>query len=163
MNSTVSLLDNFSVEFREFNDALSSAGAYGALRYLNKRTPHRFTGVYKYVGNTLQNIVLYDRYDPTIHMGADTPLAATYCSLLQKQQALEINDASEDERVKGVIETSVVSYCGVSIKDDEGNPFGSLCHFDMNRCQERYSDFPLLEAAAKVLYNYIHSDKFTNQ
>lgn len=162
MNSTTSSQENFIVEFQEFNAALESAGVYGALRYLNKRTPHRFTGIYKYEGSMLRNVALYDRYDPKIYQGDDAPLAATYCSMLQKEQSLEVNDSAEDDRVKGIIITPVVSYCGVSMKDADGKPFGSLCHFDMNRCQERFSDFPLLQAASEVLYDYIHSENFSN-
>ena len=37
-------------------------------------------------------------------------------------------------------------------RDSHGKAFGTLCHYDMNRCQERTTDLPLLEAAASLLY-----------
>lgn len=145
-------------ELQEFKAALETSGVHGALGYLNKRTPHRYTGIYRYDGDTLRSVAIYDRYEPDVQIGEDAPMAATYCSLLLKQQTLEITDAAEDERVKGVVITPVVSYCGVSIKDSKGNPFGSLCHFDMKRCQQRLSDFPLLEAAAEILYHHLYPE-----
>jgi len=76
--------------------------------------------------------------------------------LVDRHQApLEITDAATDPRVKGVIDTPVVSCCGVLIQDWEGNAFGSLCHYDMQRCQERTTDLPLLEAAAALLYRHL--------
>ncbi|MFD2513189.1 hypothetical protein ACFSRY_04880 [Pontibacter locisalis] len=157
MNSTKTSSDFFAKELQEFKDALKASGIHGALHYLNTRTPHRYTGIYKFDGENLRNLALYDRFDSTLTKGEDAPMSATYCSLVQKQQALEITDATEDSRVKGKIITPVVSYCGVLLRDADGKPFGTLCHFDMQRCQERISDFPLLKAAAGILYSYLHS------
>ncbi|TPE43446.1 hypothetical protein [Pontibacter mangrovi] len=147
----------FEKELQEFKEALGSAGIHGALRYLSHRTPHRFTGIYRYDGEMLRNVAIFDKYDPALKKGEDAPMKATYCSLLQVRQALEIMDATEDERVKGLVVTPVTSYYGVLMRDAHGRPFGSLCHFDMKRCQERLNDFPLLEAAAKVLYDHLLS------
>lgn len=157
MRNEVSTSDDFSNELRDFKAALETSGVHGALRYLNKRTPHRYTGFYKYDGDTLRNLAIYDKYDPNVQKGEDAPMAATYCSLLQKQQALEIFDATEDVRVKGIVLTPVTSYCGVLVRDTNGFPFGSLCHFDMKRCQPRSTDFPLLQAAAEILYQHLHA------
>lgn len=159
MDTVTSSPDSSLDELQEFKAALETSGVHGALGYLNKRTPHRYTGIYRYEGDTLRNLAIYDRYEPAVQKGEDAPMAATYCSLLQKQQALEITDAAEDTRVRGIVITPVVSYCGVSVKDAKGNPFGSLCHFDMKRCQQRLSDFPLLEAAAEILYRHLHPEE----
>jgi len=157
MDTVTSSPDIFSNELQEFKVALKISGVHGALGYLNKRMPHRYTGIYRYEGDTLRNLAIYDRYEPDARKGEDAPMSATYCSLLQKQEALEIADAAEDARVKGIIITPVVSYCGVLMRNSHGLPYGSLCHFDMNRCQERMSDFPLLQAAAQILYYHLHS------
>lgn len=138
-----------------FKSLLNNSGLHDALGFLCSRTPHRYTGVYKFDGETLRNLALYDSYDPKVIKGEDAPMAATYCSLVQHQGKLEINDAETDRRVKGIIITPVVSYCGVLIRDAEGNPFGTLCHFDMKRCQESVLDFPMLEEAAKYLFTYL--------
>lgn len=144
-------------EIEEFTAVLQQQGAHAALGYLNHRTPHRYTGIYRFAGASLHNEALFDRYEPTVRQADDVPMEATYCSLVGQQQApLEINDATTDARVRGVIETPVISYCGVLVRDAAGKAFGSLCHYDMQRCQERTTDLPLLEAAAALLYSHLH-------
>ncbi len=141
-----------------FKNILIQSGLHDALRFLNHRTPHRYTGVYKFDGDTLRNLTLYDSYDPKLIKGEDAPMAVTYCSLVRTQGKLEINDAENDIRVKNIIITPVASYCGVLIRDAEGKPFGTLCHFDMKRCQEQVLDFPMLEEAAKYLFKYLDNE-----
>jgi hypothetical protein len=159
MTSTSTVDDNdasLQREIGEFTEKLEQQGVHAALQYLNSRTPHRYTGIFRFDNDTLRSEVLFDRYELTLTKGADAPMEATYCSLVGRQQApLEINDATTDARVKGVIDTPVVSYCGVLIRDNEGRAFGSLCHYDMQRCQERTTDLPLLEAAAKLFYKHL--------
>lgn len=148
----------------QFRNLLFTSGVHEALGYLSHRTPHRYTGIYKFNGEKLDNIALYDSYNPKILKGEDAPLATTYCSLVKKQNKFEITDAETDMRVKGTIITPVISYCGVLIKDLDGKPFGTLCHFDMRRCEETSLDFPLLEEAAQLLYSYLEkvNSKVTN-
>ena len=144
---------DFDPNIKEFESQLTTIGLHSALKYLNSRTPHRFTGIYKYDDPTLRNLVLYDSYHPELLKGDDAPMIATYCSLVKSEELLEINNSLEDKRVNGIIITPVISYCGVLIKDNEGNPFGTVCHFDMKRCQERFSDFNLMEEAARLIFN----------
>ena len=78
-------------------------------------------------------------------------MVATYCSLVGRQQAqLEIQDSATDPWTKE-ISMPVVSHCGVPIRDATATSVGSLCHYDMQRCQERTTDLPLLEATAELL------------
>lgn len=128
-----------------------------ALEYLNSRTPHRYTGVFRFDGDMLRNELLFDRYQATVRQGSDVPLAVTYCALVGRQEApLQILDATSDPQAAGV-DTSVISYCGVLIRDVHGKAYGTLCHYDLQRCQERTTDLPLLEAAATLLYQKLHS------
>jgi hypothetical protein len=143
-------------EIGEFESILRQQGIHAALKYLNHRTPHQYTGIFRFDGDTLRNEVLFDRYNPQLLKGDDAPMAATYCSLVGRQEApLEIMDAATDTRAKGVIDTPVVSYCGVLIRDVAGRAFGTLCHYDMQRCEERTTDLPLLQAAAEMLYQHL--------
>ena len=48
-------MSNTTPDLVEFRIALSD-GVHAALRYLNSRTPHRFTGVYRYDGDVLRNM-----------------------------------------------------------------------------------------------------------
>lgn len=141
------------LEIAKLEEILQQQGIHAALKYLNSRTPHRYTGVFRFNGDVLSNEALFDRYDSAVLKGGDTPMEATYCSLVGRQEApLEITDSSADSRVKGLVDTPVVSYCGVLIRDEAGKAFGTLCHYDMQRCEERTTDLPLLQAAAAMLY-----------
>ncbi len=139
-----------------FQQALAAGGVHGALAFLNGRTPHRFTGVYRFDGDILRNEALFDRFEPALRRGGDVPLNDTYCAIVGRSQCdLELLDARVDPRIEPKVNTPVVSYCGTLIRDAHGMPFGTLCHYDMLPCEQRTSDVPLLEAAAAILHRAI--------
>ncbi|MFD2786228.1 hypothetical protein [Hymenobacter rubripertinctus] len=143
-------------EITEFTALLHQQGVHAALGYLNRRTPHRYTGMWRFDGDMLRSEVLFDRKMADVRQGADAPMAATYCSLVGRYEApVQILDATVDPQALG-IETPVISYCGALIRDGQGQAFGTLCHYDLQRCQERTSDQPLLMAAAQLLYERLH-------
>lgn len=140
-----------------FQDALGGSGLHGGLRFLNQRTPHRFTGVYLYDGETLRNVCLFDRFNPAPGQGDDAPIGNTFCSLLpQFDGSLAFAEACKDVRASH-IETPVVSYCGVQLRDQDGAPIGTLCHFDLKPCQPRISDRPFLDRVAPLLQRELQS------
>jgi hypothetical protein len=143
-------------EIDAFTELLQHQGVHAALEYLNHRTPHRYTGLFRFDGDLLRNEVLFDRYQASVRQGVDVPMATTYCALVGRQEApLNILDATVDPQAQGV-DTPVISYCGVLIRDAQGQAYGTLCHYDMHRCQQRTTDLPLLEAAAQLLYRQLH-------
>ncbi len=143
-------------EIDEFAALLHQQGVHAALNYLNHRTPHRYTGVWRFDGDMLRSELLFDRKMADVRQGADAPLAATYCSLVGRTEApVQILDAAADPQALG-IDTPVVSYCGALIRDGQGRAFGTLCHYDLQRCQERTTDQPLLSAAAKLLFEHLY-------
>lgn len=145
---------NIDHDKRRFEAILSSAGISAALRFLNARTPHRYTGIYRYDGDMLRNEYLHDQFHPEVVKGEDVPLAQAYCSIVaHTRSALEVLDAATLPPNQMIAGSPVVSYCGVLIRDYQGEPFGALCHFDMKPCQVRVSDLPLLEAVAPLLFN----------
>ena len=60
-----------------FEEALHRTGLHGALRFLNARTPHRFTGLYCYDGANLRNIALFAQFNPDQVEGNDAPMEKT--------------------------------------------------------------------------------------
>ena len=135
----------------EFEAVLIQHGLHGALRFLNERTPHRFTGMYRYDGAMLRNVALFDQFNPDLVQGDDAPMVNTFCALVPRfGGVLAFADAPRDARAAQV-ETPVVSYCGVQLRDDAGIAQGTLCHFDLKPCEVRTNDIPLLEALAPML------------
>ena len=139
-----------------FAQVLRAQGVHAALGYLNHRTTHRYTGVFRFDGQHSRNEVLFDRYDATVRQGRDVPLVEAFCSLVGRDQTpLQILDASLDSRCKEV-NTLVVSYCGLLMYDAQGRVYGTLCHYDLELCQTLALKLPLLEAAASLLYQALH-------
>ena len=145
----------FRPELRAFTVLLQQS-VHAALEYLNRRTPHRYTGLFRFDGDALHNEALFDRNQPSVQQGTVAPLATTYCALVGRVQApVHFPDAALDPRVQGLVQYPARSYCGVLIHDGLGHPYGTLCHYDLQRCQERTTDIPLLEAAAALFYQYL--------
>lgn len=141
-----------------FEDVLQQTGLHGALRFLNGRTPHRFTGVYRYDGPILRNVGLFDQFNPEQPRGDDAAIDDTFCSLLPRfGGALAFSDASMDPRVSDVV-TPVVSYCGVQLRGGNGVALGTLCHFDLKPCESRTSDLQFLEMLAPLLQRTIEEN-----
>jgi hypothetical protein len=147
--------DEQLLEIGLFTNLLQQQGVHAALEYLNRRTPHRYTGLFRFDGDMLRSEMLFDRNVLSTRQGSDVPLAETYCSLVGQQKApVIILDAPLDPQAQD-IDTSVISYCGVLIRDEHGQAYGTLCHYDMQRCQERTTDLVLLEAAAHLFYQHL--------
>ncbi len=66
-----------------FTSLLQAQGVYATLRFLNSRTPHRFTALYRYDGPILRCEYLYDRFHPAVQSGDDVPMERAYCSIVK--------------------------------------------------------------------------------
>jgi hypothetical protein len=140
-------------DLEELEATLQERGLRGALWFLNARTPHRFTGVFRFDGEMLRSVALVDKWDPLVELGEDVPVASAYCAHLRGTgQPLEVEHGPSDARTPWMSDSAVLSYCGAPILDDKGTPWGAICHFDTSRCEAKNSDMPLLFAAAVVLF-----------
>jgi hypothetical protein len=142
-----------AADLAAFVEALGSGGLSGALAFLNARTPHRFSGVFRFDGDMLRSVALFDKWDPEVQAGEDLPVADAYCAHLRGTgENIEVSDGRRDARVSWMSASPVVSYCGALIQDANHAPWGALCHFDTAPCQAKSSDMPLLTAAAALLH-----------
>jgi hypothetical protein len=136
-----------------FRDALLGGGLISALRFLNQRTSHRFTGVFRFDGDMLRSVALVDKWLPGVERGDDVPLAQAYCAHLKRTgEPLEVEDGATDPRTPWMRQSPVVSYCGSVIRDAAGSPWGALCHFDTAYCQARATELPLLVDASALIF-----------
>lgn len=137
---------------------LQESGLHGALEFLNSRTPHRFTGVYRYDGDMLRNEALYDRFSPDALRGDDVPMPLAYCALVgERGEGLVFADGREDPNVSGKVDTAVISYCGALMRDESGRPYGTVCHFDLDRCQPNVSELERLDEVTPLIYRWLQS------
>jgi hypothetical protein len=140
-------------DLQNFADCLHGQGLPGALRFLNARTSHRYTGVFRFDGDTLRNVALIDRWEAAVTSGEDVPLARAYCAHLARTgESLEVEHGPTDTRVPWMSDSAILSYCGAVINATDGSRWGALCHFDTSRCDSSGSEVPLLEAAANLIY-----------
>src|SRR6266545_936964 len=65
-----------------FERVLEEKGLHGALRVLNATTPYRLTGVYRFQEGLVRSVVLFDRKNPDLTVGADAPWNDSYCRLV---------------------------------------------------------------------------------
>jgi GAF domain-containing protein len=143
-------------DLSRFQLALQSAGLFEGLRYLNGRTPFRFTGVYRFDGDTLRNVALFDRWTPLVRQGADAPVEETFCAIVkQVGDAVQVSDGRTDSRFPWMADNAVVSYCGALIRDAQGRAVGTLCHFDRQPVEPPSSELALLKAAAPLVVHYL--------
>ena len=143
-------------ELERLATALDSGGLPAALRLLNERTPFRFTGVYRFDGDTLRNVALFDRWTPAQTLGHDAPMNETFCAITAGSNApLEVGDGHQDARFPWMQANSVESYCGTPIRDGGGHPLGTLCHFDLKPCESVSSELPLLAHAASLFRPFL--------
>lgn len=140
-------------DLEAFVGRLRSGTLLDGLRYLNSRTPHRFTAVLRFDGDMLRSVAMVDKWLPEVERGDDIPLSQAYCAhLYTTGQPLLVEDGRTDPRTPWMADSPTVSYCGSMIRDTAGTPWGAICHFDPAPCDAKASDVPLLEAAAAVIY-----------
>jgi hypothetical protein len=145
-----------SDQLAQVTEVLRTGSLHAVLKILNARTVHRFTGVYRYDGDTLRNVALFDRFAPDVERGGDAPMVATYCAIVPSVgDSLEVTDGRSDSRFPWMQDNAVVYYCGVQICDHAGAPVGTLCHYDLKRCQTPSGELPLMGAVAPLLYEAI--------
>ncbi len=132
---------------------LGDGGLHSTLQYLNGRTRHRFTGVYRFDAPTLRSVALFDRENPDLLIGGDAPMRETYCAIVgETERAFVTSDTMTDERVVDhPARASVMSYCGVLLRDSDGHAFGSMCHFDLRPRVSHESETAVLEAVAPLI------------
>jgi len=143
-------------DLSNFQTALDKAGLFEALKYLNERTPFRFTGVYRFDGDMLRNVALFDRWSPEARRGADAPMVETFCAIVkQTGNAVQVSNGRTDPRFPWMADNPVMCYCGALVRDIDGNPLGTLCHFDMQPVEPPSSELSLLQSAAPMVLSYV--------
>ena len=146
----------------ELETLLANGGLVPVLRALNVRTSYRFTGLYKYEGSTLRSVALIDRLDPDTIKGEDAPLETTFCGVVRRdRQSFATSEGGADRRAVGLpLRENVLSYCGALLRNPDGTPFGSLCHFDLVTHPVPTEELALLEAFAPSLARAVAVDAF---
>jgi hypothetical protein len=111
---------------------LDAGGVMAALKYLNSRTDHRFTAIYKFQGSMQRAVFLCDKQG---HPDTRFNAIATSESLgrfITVSEPFGVANSATDEFLSEHGHSSVVtSFYGLSLPLTGTRPTGSLCHFDL--------------------------------
>lgn len=149
----IAVEDSLDCLVERFSVLLEGESIHAALAFLNARTRHRFTGVYRFDPPMLRSVCLFDRENPTLRLGGDTPMRETYCALVGERAApFWTADATLDVRLGAhPARDSVIAYFGVPLLGDDGACVGTLCHFDLRPRLAPIGELQLLERAAPLV------------
>ncbi|MET0717426.1 MAG: GAF domain-containing protein [Pseudoxanthomonas sp.] len=141
-----------------FSGLLSQEGGLAAaLAYLNEGVAHRYTAIYRFEGELLRNVALYDKLDqvrPDFLLAV--PFRHSFCQFVLRDQAFQTEDSRLDKRLDGhPYQGVVVSYHSVPLTNEEGALWGTMSHFDMVGHRLPDEEFELLQQAARVLASHL--------
>jgi hypothetical protein len=136
-----------------FEQTLVRDGMPAALRVLNSTTPYRLTGVYRFEGDLVRSVVLFDRKNPELTVGADVPWTDSYCRLTAESGSrCEILSALDDPRLTThAARAAVQAYVAVLLKSPDGSAMGTLCHYDLHPVTPPLGVFEDLDAVCPAV------------
>ncbi len=137
-----------------FASVLQAQGLVEALRVLNRKVPHRFTGYFTFDPPTLVNHALVDSWNSSADPLDPMPIEQTFCGRIDVTgEAFTTGSAAADPRLHGhhLAHNAVQSYCGVVVRDKSGAALGTLCHWDTKPCDFTSTTEQELEEAARLL------------
>ena len=147
----------FAASSESFESTLRAHGLRSALALLNRRTPHRFTGLFRFRPPELLNVAIVDSWNENPQELGPAPIEETFCGYASVSGGhFATDDARADSRLlhHPLARHVVQSYCGVTILDKEGQPWGSLCHWDTRPCDLGTRSAEELHLAAKALADF---------
>lgn len=146
-------MSSINANLQEMKALRDSAGVRSVLIYLNERTSHRFTAMFRFVGPKLNSVCFYDRDCPEIESCQETPISASYCVFVRDMgQTFTTIDSLSDQRVSSHPKRlEIRSYVGVPLIDVSGDMFGTICHFDTLPCSIDDRSVELMEALGSIL------------
>ena len=144
-------------QLEKFQSELKRNGLASALGLLNQPVNHRYTGVYQLRDGNLCNVELYDKegeVKPEFLM--EVPLHDSFCQFVLRDGVFRTSDTGKDDRLDGhKYQGVLLSYHGVPVLDNQGELFGTLCHFDALQRDLSDEDFELLQHAARLIAPYV--------
>ena len=149
-------LDNL---LEQFKAVCRADGLQGALRFLNGRTGHRFTAVYRLDGAMIQNIALFDRLGKSTLDTTRVPLTDSFCQFvvaLDQPGSFQTTHSDSDSRVNGHAKQGVLNaYVGLPLSRKPGTIYGTLCHFDAEAMELPAGELALFEVVGPVLMDHL--------
>lgn len=136
-----------------FKSHLRESGLQSAMRWLNGTVPYRFSAVFAFDGDTLNNVCLVDKGDPGVTQCPSLPISDSYCVYIQRSaQQFIVEDSQNDNRVEAhPKQASFHSYYGVPLFSENGKMLGTVCHFDFAAMKPSTAAAEALDEVAPII------------
>ena len=139
-----------------FEEAMERGGVHGALAFLNARSPYRYTAIYRFDGEMVSNLYLFDRLGTVSSDPTPVPMDDTFCQFVGTSGNFSTNNSLQDPRLVEHPQREVFqSYFGLPLSRKPGTIFGSLCHFDSSPQSIDDDEIPFLESIAPELMKHL--------
>ena len=137
-------------------NVLASQGVLPGLALLNDRTDYRYTGIYKFDGDVMRAVHVFDRLAEHRTWLRAVPLNRSFCRYVLQQGEFVTASASQDRRLgshpyDGLVE----SYYGRLLERADGTPYGTFIHFDMEPRLIAARELGFLQEAVPLLVNHL--------
>lgn len=138
---------------QKFASIVRIDGPAAGLAYLNEGVPHRFSAVYRFAGEMLENVLLHDKLgEMKPDYLAVVPFEQSFCQFVLRDGVFRTDDTAADTRLDGhPYQGIVLSYHSVPVADSTLGLWGTLCHFDLAAHPLPDAEFELLQGAARLL------------
>lgn len=110
---------------------LAQHGPRAALAMLNDRTSFRFTALYRLSDGEMRATHAYDRTSEYRTWLSAVPLESSFCRFAIEHGEFMTESASADERLARPYAGLVESYYGCVLHREDGTPWGTFIHFDL--------------------------------
>lgn len=136
---------------------LAESGLQAGLKYLNDPLVHRYTGVFRLNNGAFRNVDLFDKQGEVMpEFLAEVPLTESFCQFVLRDGIFCTDNSADDARLDGhKYQGVLLTYHGVPVLDDQGELFGTLCHFDAEARGLSDEDFDLLQRPARIIPPYL--------
>lgn len=141
---------------KELQLVIEKGGRSAGLAYLNKRVPHRFTAIYRLDHAIMKNVDLVDKEGIGLPDLQEVPLGNSFCQFVLRDGKFLTADSSGDDRLDGHPYQGVVgSYVGLPLLGNDGELWGTFCHFDIANKPLQDEEFDFLQKVARLLPRYL--------
>jgi hypothetical protein len=136
-------------------NVLARHGIRPALALLNDRTPYRYTAIYKLQGETMEAVHVFDRNAEYRSWLKAVPLDKSFCEFAIREGEFKTHRASRDPHLVSPYDGLVESYYGRLMRREDGSPYGTFIHFDVEPRSIAEGEVAFLQDVIPLFLEYL--------
>lgn len=136
---------------------LKQDGLRSAAQYLNSRVSYRFTTIYRLEDQVFTAVEAVDKLGELYEAASDsTPFSESLCRFPVLHGTFTTSHTAADPRLNGLLFPSRVgSYTGVKMELANGEPYGTLCHYDFAPKWISHLEYQFLQIAVRLIARHL--------